>query len=186
MSDSGASSKTLSMEHSNNTPTSVLPYELIDIILSHAVAEVIHGTVNTAVQSQSISQALSSGWNSLGTLAGVSASFRVIVLKLVALAFRISLPCERVLTEGHRQFHSLLLFKGALLAGAVTNPPEAWSPLMKAYGYHLRARCSIVRLKSETSLRVALDLCKGINEGLSWPLVALLTSQLREVAAAEI
>ncbi|KAJ6500724.1 hypothetical protein C8R45DRAFT_1071271 [Mycena sanguinolenta] len=186
MSDSGASSKTLSTEHSNNGPTSVVPYELIDVILSHAIAEVIHETVDRAFQSQSISQALFSSRNSLGTLAGVSASFRVIVLKLVAVAFRIPLPCERVLIEAHRQFHSLLLFKGALLAGAVMNPPEAWSPLMKAYGYHLRARCSIPRLKAETSLQIALDLCKGTNEGLSWPLVGLLTSQLQEVTAAEI
>ncbi|KAJ7253320.1 hypothetical protein B0H12DRAFT_1116611 [Mycena haematopus] len=199
MSDPGASSQTLSTEQlvpsfffpsrlgpaltilnnasSDNGLTSV-PYDLVDLILSQAIAEVIHETVDTAVSSLSIPQALFSSRNFLGTLAGVSTSFRVIVLRLVALAFQIPLPCERILLEAHGQVRSLLLFKGAMLAGAVMNPPEVWSPLMKAYGYHLRARFlihSALRRKSEISL--ALKLC-GATGGLSRLLVDALNSQL--------
>ncbi|KAF8191610.1 hypothetical protein K438DRAFT_1970589 [Mycena galopus ATCC 62051] len=188
MSESGASSQTLATQHdSNNQPTSV-PYELVDLILSQSIAGVLHEAVEMSFQSHSIHHMLSTSWNFLGTLLGVSSTFRAIVLKLVALAFRIPMPCESILREAYSQFRALLFFKGAILARAVTDPPIAWSPLMRAYGYHLRARF-LVREQSPTLDRVseiylALQLCDGMAGGLTWPLVDALNSQLQEVLAA--
>ncbi|KAF7353816.1 hypothetical protein MVEN_01067200 [Mycena venus] len=188
MSGSVASSQTLSTQLEHKPASEFLPYDLVDLILGHTIGEVIHETVEMAFQGQSIPLSLFTSWNILGTLAGVSTTFRAIVLKLVALAFRIPLPCDSVFAEAYSQFRSLLLFKAATLRGAEMAPPVAWrSPLMQAYGYYFRTKFLVrghqpSRRKSEILL--ALRLCNGAVDGLSRPLVDALNFQLREVVAA--
>lgn len=65
----------------------VVPYDLLDLTLSHTVGQFIQETVDTILPTDLHP-------NFLGALAGVSVTFRAIVLKLVVLAFRIPLPCE--------------------------------------------------------------------------------------------
>ncbi|KAJ6606185.1 hypothetical protein DFH09DRAFT_3763 [Mycena vulgaris] len=117
---------------------------------------------------------------------------------MVALAFRIPLPCpsQRILPAGYKMFRSLLLFKAATFAGAVMTPPEVWqAPLMQAYGYYFKAihlgrvlplHHSAVLLRSRKSeIYAALSLCTGIVAGLSQPLVDALHSELQAALAAE-
>jgi hypothetical protein len=188
---------------------STLPYDLVDLILSHAIGQVIFETVD---DSSPIPRTLAQSWSYISDLAGVSSYFRAIVLKLVALAFRIPLPRESqrslynfppnvlsadthlhsILREGYRNLRSLLLFKGAASAGAVMDPPDAWqSQLMQAYGYYLKTRYfhqgrlprhwpSAVWIHGRNSdIYVALSLCNGTVGGLSYPLVDALHSELQ-------
>ncbi|KAJ7118970.1 hypothetical protein C8R44DRAFT_789762 [Mycena epipterygia] len=170
---------------SSKTLSAIVPHDLVDLILSHTIGQVIHEAVEATIHGQSFASSCIPCWSSVSNLAGVSTNFRAIVLKMLALAFRVPLPCEssRILSEAHQKFRSLLLFGAATVAGAVMDPP-AGSPLMQAYGHYFKAKClalrpplhhSVVVLrtrKTETSL--ALSFCSATVEALSQPLVNVL------------
>ncbi|KAJ7765791.1 hypothetical protein B0H16DRAFT_1524414 [Mycena metata] len=193
MSESATSSETLSIRHSFSLPnvkSNTMPYELIDSILGHTIGQIIHDTVEIT-QRDSLAKSLRLCWNDIRILAGVSTTFRAITLKLVALAFRIPLPCESrsIFPEASKELRSLLLFKAATCAGAVMDPPAWDAPLLRAYGYHLRAKfipqraahSSVVSLRGHRSeIQRALGLCNGTLEALSYPLVNALQDQLQE------
>ncbi|KAJ7042040.1 hypothetical protein C8F04DRAFT_1078096 [Mycena alexandri] len=193
MSQSAASSKTLSTRHSfsSDVDSNTMPYELIDFILGHTIGQIIHDTIEITQYHDSIAKSLRSCWNSIGNLAGVSATFRAITLKLVVLAFRIPLPCESksMFPEACEELRSLLLFKAATCAGAVMDPLVWEAPLLRAYGHYLRAKfvpqwaahSSVVSLHGRRSeIQRALGLCNGTLEGLSHSLVNALHEQLQE------
>ncbi|KAJ7184516.1 hypothetical protein C8R46DRAFT_1064294 [Mycena filopes] len=189
-----ASSKTLSTQYAAHVDSNTMPYELIDIIVGLTIGQAIHDTVEVSQHGASIAISLCSCWKSIGILAGVSTAFRSVTLKLVALAFRIPLPCEsrRMFPEAAKELRSLLLYKAATCAGAAMDPPAWEAPLLQAYGYYLRARfvprgyravgSSVVSLhgRSRSEMLLALRLCGGTLEGLSHSLVDALYDRLQE------
>ncbi|KAJ7700839.1 hypothetical protein B0H17DRAFT_1195684 [Mycena rosella] len=190
-----ASSKTLSLQSSQCDDPTEIPYDLVDLILSHTIGQVIHDAVEAALlPGQSIIHSILPSWTFIGDLAGVSTNFRAIVLKLLALAFRILLPCDSksIFLEGYKKFRSLLLFKAATLAGAVMDPPAVWhSPLMQAYGHYIkathrgRALHHSVAQGRRSQICMALSLCVDTVVGLSQPVVDALGLELQAALAAE-
>ncbi|KAJ7684418.1 hypothetical protein DFH06DRAFT_1462758 [Mycena polygramma] len=166
-----------------------VPYELVDLILSQAIGQVIYENVEKAFQSQSLQHSLFLTWDFLGTLAGVSTVFRAIVLKLVALVFQIQLPCESqsIFPEAYAKFRSLLLFKGASMGGAVMDPPllRHWqAPLMQAYGYYYTATSLVQGLllrRRRADVYLALAFCQDTVAGISQPLLDRLQHVHREL-----
>ncbi|KAJ7778767.1 hypothetical protein DFH07DRAFT_795903 [Mycena maculata] len=191
----------MSVTSSNTLPTEVstpewdpntVSYDVVDLILSHAVGQVIHDAVESVLHGQPITLSSLPGWSFLGDLAGVSRTFRAIMLKLVALAFRIPLPSERIFLEAYKKLRSLLLFAAATSAGAVMDPPEGWqSPLMRAYGHYAKARFlargrlihrSVVSLRSHRAeIYLALRFCNGTGAELAYPLLDASHSQLGSI-----
>ncbi|KAJ7611707.1 hypothetical protein FB45DRAFT_940751 [Roridomyces roridus] len=179
-----ASSKTLL----SVTPKDGLPIDVLDMVIGHTIGQVIHDSVEAALDGYTF-RSLMPSWDSVVALAGVSKTCRAIVLKLVALAFRIPLPCEapRLFSEGYQAFRSLILLCAATCAGAVMDAPQVWqSPLMHAYAHYSKVRffaykprCSVISLLSRKGeISRALELCSRTVEELSQPLVNSLLREL--------
>ncbi|KAJ6546807.1 hypothetical protein B0H19DRAFT_1074809 [Mycena capillaripes] len=167
-----------------------VPYEFVDLILSQSIGQLMHENIEMAFQDgKTMSHSLFSTWDFLGTLAGVSTTFRATVLKLVVVAFKIPSSCESqsILPEAYNIFRSLLLFKGATVAGAVIDP-QWQAPLIQAYAYYFKAKFPlrgylphnhrIARCKS--AIHKGLALCQDAVVGLSQPLVDALHSEMEE------
>jgi hypothetical protein len=159
-----ASSKTLSTQQSVSASSSpiwfvthclimgkdpkVVPYDLWDLIPSHTVGQFIQETVDTILLTDL-------HLNFLGALAGVSVTFRAILLKLVVLAFRIPLLCESqrcftflflcssffflcsILIAAYSKFRSLHLFKAATL-GCTDGTRRSMKISAHACAYYVR------------------------------------------------